>query len=232
MSSSSNAPVVLIHGWGGNFIDTWQKPGIDALLGDIGREVVGLDLLGHGDQDKPHDPEAYVRLPEWLLANLPAGQTVDAVGFSLGALTILRALIAEPSRFGKVVLAGIGDGVFEKSAPNANKRIVDALEGNGDEEDGLARMFVHYGNQGRNDIAALTAIMKRPPAEPVDAVSLSNITNEILVVIGDKDFTAPAEKLAAAFPNAKLTILRNTDHFATTDSFSFIDALLDFLAPS
>jgi pimeloyl-ACP methyl ester carboxylesterase len=232
MSSSSNAPVVLIHGWGGNFIDTWQKPGIDALLGDIGREVVGLDLLGHGDQDKPHDPEAYVRLPEWLLANLPAGQTVDAVGFSLGALTILRALIAEPSRFGKVVLAGIGDGVFEKSAPNANKRIVDALEGNGDEEDGLARMFVHYGNQGRNDIAALTAIMKRPPAEPIDAVSLSNITNEILVVIGDKDFTAPAEKLAAAFPNAKLTILRNTDHFATTDSFSFIDALLDFLAPS
>ena len=232
MSSSSNAPVVLIHGWGGNFIDTWQKPGIDALLGDIGREVVGLDLLGHGDQDKPHEPEAYVRLPEWLLANLPAGQTVDAVGFSLGALTILRALIAEPSRFGKVVLAGIGDGVFEKSAPNANKRIVDALEGNGDEEDGLARMFVHYGNQGRNDIAALTAIMKRPPAEPIDVVSLSSITNEILVVIGDKDFTAPAEKLAAAFPNAKLTILRNTDHFATTDSFSFIDALLDFLAPS
>ena len=232
MSSSSNAPVVLIHGWGGNFIDTWQKPGIDALLGDIGREVVGLDLLGHGDQDKPHEPEAYVRLPEWLLANLPAGQTVDAVGFSLGALTILRALIAEPSRFGKVVLAGIGDGVFEKSAPNANKRIVDALEGNGDEEDGLARMFVHYGNQGRNDIAALTAIMKRPPAEPIDVVSLSSITNEILVVIGDKDFTAPAEKLAAAFPNAKLTILRNTDHFATTDSFSFIEALLDFLAPS
>ena len=232
MSSSSNAPVVLIHGWGGNFIDTWQKPGIDALLGDIGREVIGLNLLGHGDQDKPHEPEAYVRLPEWLLANLPAGQTVDAVGFSLGALTILRALIAEPSRFGKVVLAGIGDGVFAKSAPDANKRIVDALEGNGDEEDGLARMFVHYGNQGRNDIAALTAIMKRPPAEPIDAVSLSSITNEILVVIGDKDFTAPAEKLAAAFPNAKLTILRNTDHFATTDSFSFIDALLDFLAPS
>jgi len=232
MSSSSNAPVVLIHGWGGNFIDTWQKPGIDALLGDIGREVVGLDLLGHGDQDKPHEPEAYVQLPEWLLASLPADQTVDAVGFSLGALTILRALIAEPSRFGKVVLAGIGDGVFEKSAPNANKRIVDALEGNGDDEDGLARMFVHYGNQGRNDIAALTAIMKRPPAEPIDAVSLSNITNEILIVIGDKDFTAPADRLAAAFPNAKLTILRNTDHFATTDSFSFIDALLDFLAPS
>jgi hypothetical protein len=36
--------------------------------------------------------------------------------------------------------------------------------------------------------------------------------------------------LAAAFPNAKLTILRNTDHFATPESFSFIDAILEFLA--
>jgi pimeloyl-ACP methyl ester carboxylesterase len=231
MSSSSNAPVVLIHGWGGNFTDTWQKPGIDALLADIGREVVGLDLLGHGDQDKPHDPLEYVRLPEWLLENLPVAPKVDVVGFSLGALTVLRSLIAAPERFGKVVLAGIGDGVFEKSAPDGNRRIVDALEGNSTEEDSFARMFVHYGNQPRNDIKALTAIMKRPPAEPIDPSALASITNEILVVIGDKDFTAPADKLAQAFPHGKITILRNTDHFATTDSFSFIDALLDFLLP-
>lgn len=231
MSSSSNTPVVLIHGWGGNFTDTWQKPGIDALLADIGREVIGLDLLGHGDQEKPHDPLAYVRLPEWLLENLPDAPAVDVVGFSLGALTTLRALIAAPDRFGKVVLAGIGDGVFDKSSPEGNKRIVDALEGVGPEDDTFARMFVHYGNQPRNDIKALTAIMKRPPSEPIDPAVLASITNEILVVIGDKDFTAPADKLASAFPNAKITVLRNTDHFATTDSFSFIDALLDFLLP-
>jgi hypothetical protein len=59
---------------------------------------------------------------------------------------------------------------------------------------------------------------------------LSKITNEILVVIGDADFAGPATKLADAFPNAKLTVLRNTDHFATPESFSFIDAILDFLA--
>jgi hypothetical protein len=59
---------------------------------------------------------------------------------------------------------------------------------------------------------------------------LSKISNEILIVIGDADFAAPATRLTAAFPNAKITILRNTDHFATPESFSFIDAILDFLA--
>ena len=230
MASTENVPVVLVHGWGGSFRETWQKPGINALLEDIGRIPVGLDLLGHGEQDKPHDPEAYTELPSWLLAHLPDNPVVDAVGFSLGALTILRALVAAPQRFGKVVLAGIGDGVFTKSSPDAHKRIVDALEGRAPEDDTFARMFAHYGNTPGNDLLALTAIMKRPASEPVTEEQLSAITNEILIVIGDADFAGPATRLAAAFPNAKLTILRNTDHFATPESFSFIDAILEFLA--
>ena len=230
MASTENVPVVLVHGWGGSFRETWQKPGINALLEDIGRIPVGLDLLGHGEQDKPHDPDAYTELPSWLLAHLPDNPVVDAVGFSLGALTILRALVAAPQRFGKVVLAGIGDGVFTKSSPDAHKRIVDALEGRAPEDDTFARMFAHYGNTPGNDLLALTAIMKRPASEPVTEEQLSAITNEILIVIGDADFAGPATRLAAAFPNAKLTVLRNTDHFATPESFSFIDAILEFLA--
>lgn len=230
MASTENAPVVLVHGWGGSFRETWQKPGIDALLEDIGRKPIGLDLLGHGEQDKPHNPEAYVELPAWLLAHLPDSPVVDAVGFSLGALTILRALAAAPHRFGKIVLAGIGDGVFTKSAPDAHKRIVDALEGHAPDDDTFARMFAHYGNTPGNDLLALTAIMKRPASEPLTEKQLSVITNEILIVIGDADFAGPATRLAAAFPNAKLIILRNTDHFATPETFSFIDAILEFLA--
>ena len=230
MASTENVPVVLVHGWGGSFRETWQKPGINALLEDIGRIPIGLDLLGHGEQDKPHDPDAYTELPSWLLAHLPDNPVVDAVGFSLGALTILRALVAAPQRFGKVVLAGIGDGVFTKSSPDAHKRIVDALEGRAPEDDTFARMFAHYGNTPGNDLLALTAIMKRPASEPVTEEQLSAITNEILIVIGDADFAGPATRLAAAFPNAKLTVLRNTDHFATPESFLFIDAILEFLA--
>ena len=231
MAPSENVPVLLLHGWAGSFRDTWQKPGIDALLGDIGRTVIGLDLLGHGSQDKPHDPQAYSRLPEWLLETIePEHPVVDAVGFSLGALTLLRAVILQPHRFRRIVFAGIGDGVFEKAQPNANQRIVDALEGRAPEDDTFARMFSQYGHQPGNDLQALTAIMKRPPSEPVLEAELQVLNHEVLVVIGDKDFTFPAQRLASAFTNGKLAVLKNTDHFATTESFSFIDELLDFLA--
>ena len=231
MTSSENIPVALIHGWAGSFRDTWQKPGIDALLEDMGRTVVGVDLLGHGTEDKPHDPDAYGRLPEWLLDRLASEPPViDAVGFSLGALTLVRALAAEPARFRKVVLAGIGDGVFRKPDPDSNRRIIDALEGRAPEDDTFARMFAHYGNTPGNDLLALTAVMKRPPSEPVSRDTLSSVENEVLVVIGDGDFTAPADDLASSFPNGRLVVLKNTDHFATPESFAFIDAILEFLA--
>jgi pimeloyl-ACP methyl ester carboxylesterase len=91
-------------------------------------------------------------------------------------------------------------------------------------------MFAHYGNQPGNDIRALAAIMKRPPAEPVRVDELASLNNDVLVVLGDADFTAPANRLADAFPNGRLVVLKNTDHFATPESFAFIDALLEFMA--
>ena len=51
----------------------------------------------------------------------------------------------------------------------------------------------------------------------------------MLVVIGDRDFAGPADDLDAALPDSKLVVLRNTDHFATPESFGFIDAVLEFL---
>ena len=39
----------------------------------------------------------------------------------------------------------------------------------------------------------------------------------------------PGEPLAAAIPASTLKVLRNVDHFATPEAFSFIDATLEFL---
>lgn len=231
MASPENIPVVLVHGWAGSFAETWQGPGIDALLADIGRRVEGIDLLGHGTAEKPHDPAAYADLHLWLLDRLDnVGPVVDAVGFSLGALTILRSLVENPGRFRRVVLAGIGDGVFAPSDAEGHRRIVEALEGRAPEDDTFARVFAHHGRKPGNDLLALTAVMKRPAQAPVDPARLAATDTEVLVVIGEKDFTAPADRLAASFPNGRLVVLKGVDHFATPESFSFIDALLDFLA--
>ena len=69
--TTSSVPVVLVHGWGGSFASTWQRNGFTALLDDAGLEVIGVDLLGHGDAPKPHDPDAYHDLTEeeaWCIA--------------------------------------------------------------------------------------------------------------------------------------------------------------------
>ena len=38
---------------------------------------------------------------------------VDAIGFSLGAMTLLRLAMAEPARFNRLVLAGVGANVLD-----------------------------------------------------------------------------------------------------------------------
>ena len=48
-------------------------------------------------------------------------------------------------------------------------------------------------------------------------------------IIGDKDFAGPGQPLVDALPNGRLATLRNVDHFATPEAFSFIDAALGFL---
>src|SRR5439155_19265427 len=52
-------PVVLVHGFGSSFEHGWREPGWADILADGGREVIGVDLLGHGESSKPLDPAAY-----------------------------------------------------------------------------------------------------------------------------------------------------------------------------
>ena len=58
---------------------------------------------------------------------------------------------------------------------------------------------------------------------------LAAVTCPVLVVVGDRDFVHPADDLVAALPDASQVVLRNVDHFATPESFGFIDATLEFL---
>ncbi|TEX45963.1 MAG: alpha/beta hydrolase [Acidimicrobiales bacterium mtb01] len=222
-----NRPVVLVHGWGGSFDTTWKSSGLVDLLADAGREVIGVDLLGHGTAPKPHDPIEYADLTSRVL-DVIGDRQVDAVGFSLGAMTLLRVAIDHPSSVNKLVLGGIGRNVLDPRDEAAHDRLVDALEGRGDPDDNIARLFMQYADSPGNDRVALTAVMKRP-SRPFDPTELERVTAHTLVTIGDKDFAGPGDPLASALPNARLVTLRNCDHFATTENFGFFDAVLDFL---
>lgn len=212
-----------MHGWGGSFESTWQRSGFTELLRDSGCDVVGIDLLGHGRAPKPHEPEAYDDLGARVLEQLPDGP-VDALGFSLGAITLLRLACEHPQRFRRLVLAGIGKNVLEPD-DGAGERIAAAIEGTAPDDDTHALVFAQYAHQPGNDPVALAAIMRRPRGAAPD---LAGATCPILVVIGDKDFAGPGEPLVEALPDARLVVLRNVDHFATPEAFGLWDAVLEF----
>ena len=226
------SPVGLVHGWGGSFASTWQRTGFTALLEDAGVGIIGVDLLGHGTAPKPHEPEAYADLTARIVERLP-DEPVDAIGFSLGAMTLLRLAIDRPERFRRLVLAGIGSNIFERDQ-SGTRAIIEGLEtvaGGGDPAalDNTVRLFTQYASQPGNDLEALTAVMKRPVAEPITPEACARVECPVLVVVGDQDFVYPADELAGSFPDGRCEVLRGVDHFATTESFGFFDAALEFL---
>lgn len=226
------SPVVLVHGWGGSFEATWQRSGFSALLEDAGCTVIGVDLLGHGMAPKPHDPDQYADLTVRILESLP-DEPVDAVGFSLGALTLLRLAIRAPERFDRLVLAGIGSNVFDRDQSGAASIAegLDAIRGGAElgSLEQTVRLFVQYAQQPGNDLDALTAVMKRSGGADITAGDLAAITCPVLIVVGDQDFVYPADELASAFPDGRCVTLRNVDHFRTPEDFGFFDATLGFL---
>lgn len=222
-------PVVLVHGWGGSFQNTWAGTGITDLLADEGRRAIGVDLLGHGTAPKPHDPAEYADLTLRLVDALPPLGPVDAVGFSMGAATLTQLMCRQPDRFGKVVLAGIGNTIFAGGS-GLGEKVARSLEGFGDPSDRATEALADYGRSSDNDPLALAAVMRRPESpDPVTKERLAKVTTQVLVCIGEDDFAFPADELAAAFPNGTLKVLRKTDHFATPESFNFVDAVLRFL---
>jgi pimeloyl-ACP methyl ester carboxylesterase len=230
--TASAPPVTLVHGWGGSFASTWQRSGFTALLEDAGVDIIGVDLLGHGTAPKPHDPDAYADLGARILDVLP-DEPVDAIGFSLGAITLLRVAIDHPERFHRLVLAGIGSNVMNRDE-SGTAAIVAGLElvaagGDPSTLENTVRLFAQYAVQPGNDIAALTAVMKRPPSAPITAADCARVSCPVLVVVGDKDFVFPADELAAAFTDGRCVTLRGVDHFATTEAFGFFDASLEFI---
>lgn len=220
-------PVVLVPGFATSAARTWGDNGWIDLLADSGRTAVPLDLLGSGTCEKPHDPEAYIDFEEHLLDRFPA-EPVDAIGFSLGARTLLVLATQHPERFSSLIVAGVGRNLFERD--QTGDSIAGAIDGTGDSDDPTVRYFAQLAQAPDQDPLALAAFLRRPRSVDLTAEMLGTITCPVLIVLGDKDFAGPADPLLHALPAARLVTLRNVDHFATPKDFGFIDAALEHLA--
>ena len=235
----SDGPVVLLHGLATNAARTWVETGFVDLVGDLGRPVVAPDLPGHRGPDESTDPESYRDFESQVLALLP-DEPVDAVGFSLGARTLLLLAAGHPERFGRLVVAGVGANLFRRDG--SSRVLADLLDppagidGEGSiegEGSGEVVPLVHHFRQLAASIGqdprALAALLRRPDPPEVTPELLARVTHPTAVVLGDRDVAGPVEPLAEALPRATTTVLRGVDHFATPKSMGFLDAALRHL---
>lgn len=214
-------PVLLLHGLAASAASTWQEAGWCDLLADAGRPVIAPDLPGHGATPLPDPPE----LVDFVLGHLPA-EPVQAIGFSLGARTLLSAAAEAPERFDRIVLSGIGARLFERD--DATLLLADAIEG-GDPEVPMARYFLDHARRSGTNPSTLTRILRhRGPALTPEL--LATVSMPVLVVVGERDTAAgPGQPLADALPDARCVTLRGVDHFGTPKAFAFLDAALSFV---
>ena len=187
-----------------------------------GGPCIAPDLLGHGRSAQPTDPSAYAGFEDHVIDQLPQ-HPVDAIGFSLGARTLLVVAAPHPERFHRLVVAGVGANLFRRDGSSA--ALADALEA-GDSSDPLVSHFTQLARSCGQSIPALIALLRRPDAPVVDGELLRNVTHPTLVVLGSRDFAGPATPLVEALPLATLRELPGVDHFSTPKAMGFIDAAL------
>lgn len=218
-------PVLLVHGFASSAEHNWRQPGWLDLLAEAGRETVAVDLLGHGRAPRPPAPADYESVESRVAAEIAGYELVDAVGFSAGAHVLLRLAAAEPRRFRRLALLGIGASAM---AGGSAESVIAALEGEPDPEDMYGVVFRRLADGLGNDRAALVAFLRRPQ-RPLTGDDLARISCPVLVVLGDKDLAGPGEPLVATLPDAQLVTLRGADHFGTPADVRCMQAVLRFL---
>jgi len=225
VADTPSIPVVFLHGFATSTQRTWVEPGWFELVKEGGRRPLGIDLLGHGDADKPTDPAAYHDLAGAVLEQLPfaadSDRQIDIVGYSLGARTALDIAVRHPGLVRRLVLGGVGRNLIEGDATTGNDQ-ADAI---GYRFDGLMRSD----GQDPDLLRMISGAQAQRKDRYFSAETLAAVTSPTLLVIGSDDFAGPPEPLAECLPNVQVRVLPGVDHFNLPKQFAFIDAALTFL---
>jgi pimeloyl-ACP methyl ester carboxylesterase len=220
--------VVLVHGFASSFAHGWEHNGWTDLLADAGRKVLRVDLPGHGESPATTDAAAFADVEGNLAEAIAPHAPVDAIGFSTGARLLLGLAAEDPARLRKLVVIGVGDNLLQAEDREPLARALESGAGEVAAEDIGVQLFVRLARTAGNDPATLAAFLRRPD-RPLTEHDLARVTCPVLVVLGDRDFSAPADRLVAALPDAELVMLRNVDHFAAPRDFNCINRSLAFI---
>jgi pimeloyl-ACP methyl ester carboxylesterase len=227
-ADASQPPVLLVHGFASNAEATWQVTGWVRALRDAGREVITVDLRGHGDSDKPADADSYApeRLGEDLVAVLDSAgaATVDVVAYSMGNRVVSDLCALAPERVRRVVIGGAGPQELLATWQLAEARAY-LEEGVPPGNELIAQVLGPAIKAGADPDALLACI------EGVAGSSLSIPgSTPVLFVVGENDpVPVGVQELAMEWGSDVVTI-PGRDHVSTLTARAFKDAAIDFLA--
>jgi pimeloyl-ACP methyl ester carboxylesterase len=230
-NTDSARPLLLLHGLFSSAGVNWIKYGAAARLSEAGFECIMPDLRAHGQSEAPHDPAAYppdVLVKDALALVAALGLSdYDLGGFSLGARTAVRAVLAGLTPR-KLILGGMGlEGLSGWARRSAF--FVDAIDRFDMIERGDPAYFAKsFMKTMAIDRVAARLLLGSVDDTPVEA--LSAITMPALVVCGAEDQdNGSALALAAALPNGSYAEVPGT-HMSSVTRPELGEAMVRFLA--
>ncbi len=223
-------PLLLLHGLFSSGEVNWIKFGTAAQVAAAGYRVIMPDLRIHGSSDASHDEEFYpqdilVRDLEDLIAHL-ALKDFDLGGFSLGARTSVRAVVAgmRPRRLilGGMGLAGLAG--WQKRGQFFQRVIAEyETAKRGDD----TWMSIQFMKTMKVDRIAAGHLLGSFTDTPPDA--LATLTMPVLVVCGaDDQDNGSAPELVAALADARLATIPGT-HMSSVTRPELGEAIVAFL---
>jgi pimeloyl-ACP methyl ester carboxylesterase len=226
-------PIVLIHGFASNHAVNWVNTLWVRTLTTAGRRVIALDNRGHGNSDKPHDPQSYATAimaedVRRLIAHLGLA-SVDVIGYSMGARIAAFLALAHRPLVRSVVFGGLGSHLVENGGLPTS--IAEAMEAPSVAvlTDRRQRIFRAFAEQTKSDLVALAACI-RGSRQTMTPQQVAQIDCPALIAIGTKDDIAGnPHRLAALMPHATALDLPNRDHQLAVGDKDFKQAVLQFL---
>ena len=203
------SPVVLIHGYTGSAEGNWFANGVAAALVPNHR-VVAIDVRGHGQSDKPHDPAMYGDRM-WMdvieLMDHLAIEKAHVHGYSMGGMITTQLLARHADRF--ITAAYGGSGVSETD-PEQRAKIPEDAAGP-DPEEAEARDTLSASPS--RDEKALGAIRSSFAGALRGDIDLTKITIPVLAINGEFDRpNARTHRMQRELKNFKSVVLPGKSH--------------------
>jgi pimeloyl-ACP methyl ester carboxylesterase len=226
-------PVLLIHGFASSGKVNWIDTGWVEALTWAGYQVITLDNRGHGQSDKPHDPEVYYpnQMAEDAVALLDhlGIERAAVLGYSMGARIAAFMAYGHPERVVAAIFGGMG------------MNLINGLTDGNDIIAGLraptleslthptARQFRIFADHTGSDREALAACMETS-RQPMARADVRRIEVPVLVAVGEADDMAGRpEPLAELLPHGEALVIPKRDHMRATGDKVFKTAAIAFL---